>query len=254
MAAAYGRVYAGVYDQKWTDFAVRAAPRLYEYATSLTSGGEHRTVLDIGCGTGNVLLYFLDKGYEGTGLDLSPHMLEHARRNCSTHVEQGRARFFEADATSFTVDSPSDVALATFDMYNHLPDYQHLELALAAARRAVSSGGVFLFDLVTRRGMYRWNIIEVDDSEGSLVISRGIYDGQGEKAHYRHTGFVERSDGLYERFDETGSMSVYDLEQVRQALIGAGWSFVHFARPDALESPLDAPENENRVFVVARAD
>ncbi|MDQ3854822.1 MAG: class I SAM-dependent methyltransferase [Chloroflexota bacterium] len=251
MTARYGRVYAGVYNRKWTGFAARAAPHIYDYVARVAPTGALRTLLDVGCGTGQILRYFLDRGYHGIGLDLSPHMLQYAEENCAPHVEAGTVVFLEADARSFRLEGQADAAIATFDMVNHLSDLEELDQLASSVHRAVRPGGVFLFDLVTRQGMYRWNIVEVDDSEGSLIISRGVYDSSADHAHYRVTGFVERDDGLYERFDEVGQSTVFELASVRCTLESAGWTGISFARLEALDQPLDEPEAEKRVFVVA---
>ena len=49
-------------------------------------------VLDAGCGSGAQAEWLLDQGAEVIGADLSPRMIEEARRRC-----QGRGRFFVAD-------------------------------------------------------------------------------------------------------------------------------------------------------------
>jgi SAM-dependent methyltransferase len=49
-------------------------------------------VLDAGCGSGAQAQWLLDQGADVTGADLSPRMIEEARRRC-----QGRGRFLVAD-------------------------------------------------------------------------------------------------------------------------------------------------------------
>jgi hypothetical protein len=45
--------------------------------------------------------------------------------------------------------------------------------------------------------------------------------------------------------------SVFDLVQVREALLRCGFARVHLARWQELLSPLQQPEDEERVFFVA---
>jgi 2-polyprenyl-3-methyl-5-hydroxy-6-metoxy-1,4-benzoquinol methylase len=49
-------------------------------------------VLDAGCGSGAQAQWLLDQGAEVIGIDLSPRMVEEARRRC-----QSRTRFLVAD-------------------------------------------------------------------------------------------------------------------------------------------------------------
>jgi len=61
------------------------------------------TVLDIGCGTGESLRPFVEKGLQGTGLDPSPPMLDRAYRNFRNEVDlyRGFAEELPFDDNSF---------------------------------------------------------------------------------------------------------------------------------------------------------
>lgn len=56
-----------------------------------------REVLDLGTGSGNVALLLAADGYDVTGIDLSPGMLDEARAKLESHPHP--PTFFEADAT-----------------------------------------------------------------------------------------------------------------------------------------------------------
>ena len=61
------------------------------------------TVLDIGCGTGAILLPFLEIGLQATGLEPSPYMLDIASRNLGNRVDlhRGFAEDLPFDDNSF---------------------------------------------------------------------------------------------------------------------------------------------------------
>src|ERR1041384_5742366 len=80
------------------------APRLYEIAFDMNRKGEvdflvHsfnrfarrkvRRVLDIACGTGPHLIRLADRGYEMSGLDLSPVNIEFLRRRLAAKGHPG---------------------------------------------------------------------------------------------------------------------------------------------------------------------
>jgi hypothetical protein len=65
------------------------------------------------------------------------------------------------------------------------------------------------------------------------------------------SGFLQLPDGLYQRFDETAFNTVFDMEKVKDALLDVGWKNAYFARIQDLKTPLDEPELEGRVFIVA---
>jgi SAM-dependent methyltransferase len=248
---AYGRAFARVYNKRWTGFAHRVAPLIAEFYASTAPGKASRPVLDLCCGTGQLALYLLEHGYQVTGIDLSEHMLQYARENASAYVESGQARFVQADAAGFALDQQFGLVVSTFDALNHLDSQESLETCFRSVFDVLVEGGFFVFDLNTRAGLMRWNNIGVDDSEEAMIVTRGMYDGQGNRAYTRVSGFIRAPSGQYDRFEETVYNTVFDMARVRDALLQTGWRDVHFARYEALDGPITEPENEDRVFFVA---
>jgi SAM-dependent methyltransferase len=248
---AYSRTFARIYNKRWTHFAHRVAPLIVDFYASTPTGERNHPVLDLCCGTGQLCLYFLEEGYRVTGIDLSEHMLLYARENASAYVENGQARFIQADATDFSVDDQFGLVVSTFDALNHLDGQAALEECFRSVFAALVPGGLFIFDLNTRAGLLRWNTIRVDDSEEAMIVTRGIYDGQGDRAYTKVSGFIHTANGLYERFDETVFNYVFDLAWVRETLLRAGWQAAYCARIDDLTTPVSDPEQEDRVFFVA---
>jgi len=247
---AYGEVFARVYDAKWSGFARQVAPLLLDFYAATAIGRQNKTVLDLCCGTGHLALYFLERGYRVVGIDLSEHMLYFAQEKARRYIESGEARFVQSDACDFVLEERFGLVVSTYDSLNHLEDERRLRQCFQCVR-AVSKG-FFIFDLNTRNGLRRWNGIQVDESsEDALIVNRGIYDEQGDKAWTRISGFYRMPNGLYERFEETVFNTVFAMEMVRQTLLDVGWRNVHFARIQDLNTPLLEPEKEGRVFVVA---
>jgi ubiquinone/menaquinone biosynthesis C-methylase UbiE len=130
-------------------------PRAYDWlAKTITLGGEARfrrrtidlaelqpgeTVLDVGCGTGTLLIEAAKRvGPSGTahGIDRSPEMLAHARRKAAGT----NAKFYEGSADSLPfADASFDVVFCTL-MLHHLPAPMQAA-TVAEIRRVVRSGG-----------------------------------------------------------------------------------------------------------------
>ena len=89
---AYGSGFARVYNQRWTGFARQAAPFLLNFYAERPLAQQNRFVLDLCCGTGQVALYFLERGYRVVGLDLSAAMLTYAAENTHAFIATGQAR------------------------------------------------------------------------------------------------------------------------------------------------------------------
>lgn len=248
---AYGPGFAQVYNKRWIAFARQVAPYLLEFYAQHPLAQTNQLVLDLCCGTGQVARYFLERGYQVVGLDLSEPMLYYARENAQSYVATGQARFVQADATNFTLPDRFGLVVSTFDALNHLPDLTALRQCFTAV--AAVCDGYFLFDLNTRTGLRRWNSIEVDDSRDDMTsVNHGIYDVTSDRAWLKVTGFVRNADGLYERFEQIVYNTIFAMSDVQTALLATGWREVYFARLQDLKTPLTGPEQEGRVFVVAQ--
>lgn len=248
---AYGDGFARVYNKRWVSFARQVSPFLLEFYAGLPLAQSNRLVLDLCCGTGQLAVYFLERGYQVIGLDLSAAMLHYACENTQRFIDSGQARFVQADATDFTLEERFGLVVSTFDALNHLSDLQALQHCFGCV--AAVTDGYFIFDLNTRMGLRRWNSIEVDDSrEDMTIVNHGIYDVTSERAWMKVTGFVRNADGLYERFEQTAYNTVFAMDAVKVALLATGWQHVYFARLQDLKTPLEDPEAEGRVFVVAQ--
>ncbi len=91
-------------------------------------------VLDVGCGPGTVTGYLAERGVDGSGVDLSPRMIEHARR---LHPE---CRFEVASSTDLGLaDSSLGGVLGWWSLFNLPRDV--LAQVLSSFARALIPGG-----------------------------------------------------------------------------------------------------------------
>jgi ubiquinone/menaquinone biosynthesis C-methylase UbiE len=94
-------------------------------------------VLDVGCGPGTVTAYLAERGLDVSGVDLSPRMIENARR---LHPE---CRFSVASATELDLEEASFGGLLGWWSLFNLPR-DVLPQVLARFARALKPGGHFL--------------------------------------------------------------------------------------------------------------
>lgn len=91
-------------------------------------------VLDVGCGPGTVTAYLVDRGLDASGVDLSPRMIEHARRLYP------RCRFHVASSTDLGLaDSSLGGVLGWWSLFNLPRDV--LPQVLSSFARALVPGG-----------------------------------------------------------------------------------------------------------------
>src|SRR5262249_20431684 len=99
-------------------------------------------VLDICCGAGRLAGLLDSRGWRVEGVDLSPEMIAHARRNVPAAV------FHVGDAASVQLPAGFDAAVSTFDSLNHILGYERLEAAFRNTGAALKPGAPFVFDIL----------------------------------------------------------------------------------------------------------
>jgi SAM-dependent methyltransferase len=248
----YGRVFAKVYNLLWNDFADHIAPKIYDFYSMKEIGQAKQPVLDLCCGTGRLSGFFLEKDFRVVGLDLSAHMVAHARENNLEYVVANQAVFVQGDAASFKLNEQFGLVVSTYDALNHLPDEAALQDCFGCVFDALLDAGYFIFDLNTRAGLRNWNGIMVRPGDEIYLINRGMYDDSTVKAWTKITGFILETGGLYERFEETIYNTVFEMAAVRAWLLDAGFRDAYYASDGDLRKPIENPEAQKRVFIVAK--
>lgn len=240
------------YYARHSTFARTAAPRIRALYETTYGDGADRTVLDVCCGVGTLAEHFLEHGYTVTGIDLSEPMLAIAGQKLRDYLQGGRVRLIQADAASFSIDGRFALATCTFDALNMLQSREALSSCFACVRRAVAADGMFVFDLMTRRGFWQdYNYFGMLDTEDELYVLKSVYDG-AEKAATRMTGFIRDGDH-WDRFDEFRTPTLFPAPAVMAALHDAGWTPVRMSSTDDLHTPIADPEQLDRIFFVAIA-
>jgi len=96
-------------------------------------------LLDLGCGTGWTSAFFARRGYDVTGQDIAPDMIQYAERN-KRRYDAEQLKFVTCDYESLALDGSFDCAVF-YDSLHHATDER---AALASAYRALRPGGVLV--------------------------------------------------------------------------------------------------------------
>jgi SAM-dependent methyltransferase len=132
LAALYQRQYANYRDD--IAFYSRLSERL----------GVTR-ILEIGAGSGRVSILLARRGFDVTGLELSPKMLEVGRENAA---RQGvNVNFVQGDARDFKLAEKFPLVIAPFNALMHLYTGSDQDRALSCIKAHLEPGGVFAFDV-----------------------------------------------------------------------------------------------------------
>jgi len=106
-------------------------------------------VVEIGCGTGRVLIPTARAGVEIVGVDSSPHMLAVCRERLEREPDtvQSRVRLVQADMRSLEIDRRFTLATIPFRPFQHLLTVDDQLACLAAIRRHLVDGGRLILDI-----------------------------------------------------------------------------------------------------------
>ena len=119
------------------DFFVQAARE---------SGGP---VLEVGCGTGRVLIPTARAGITISGLDLSPHMLAVCRERLKAEAEevQSRVRLMQGDMRHFELGQTFQLVTLPFRPFQHLTTVEQQLACLGCLRRHLAEDGKLILDI-----------------------------------------------------------------------------------------------------------
>ena len=106
-------------------------------------------VLEIGCGTGRVLIPTARAGVEMVGLDLSEAMLSECRRKLASEPKdvQARVRLVRGDMRDFELKSEFALATTPFRPFQHLLTVEDQMACLRAIRRHLEPNGMLVLDI-----------------------------------------------------------------------------------------------------------
>lgn len=104
-------------------------------------------ILELGCGSGRLLLPLARRGYQVTGVDLSPAMLAIARRKVEAEGLGDRVRLTEQDMRDLALEGRFRLALLALGSFAHILTLEDQLRVLAGAGRHLHPGGLLLLDL-----------------------------------------------------------------------------------------------------------
>ncbi len=133
----------------WETRITREAP----FLLSLLDRAPERSVIDVGCGTGEHVAFFAGTDVRAVGLDRSASMIEAAR----DHEEAGKGRFVLGDAMAARAalgnEPPFGLAICLGNMLPHLAEEPDLTRVLASLHDVLLPGGLLLIQLLNYEGI-----------------------------------------------------------------------------------------------------
>jgi SAM-dependent methyltransferase len=259
------RQFASVYDRlmeempyaEWMNFARRCWERY----------GMPRSVVDLGCGTGNVAIPLAKAGFTVFGIDLSADMLAIARskweaggRSARNAGEPGSIRWLQQDMRDWELPEAVDAAICFCDSLNYLTEQEDVTAAFRRTFEGLAPGGLFVFDVHAPRQLERYAEEQpfVLDEKDVAYLWTCEYDPVRREIGHDLTFFVREDadgesggggSGLYRRFEESHTQRAYEPDWLAEQLRAAGFELLHRCADFAWTEP---DEDSERLFFVAR--
>jgi SAM-dependent methyltransferase len=170
----------------WERRIAREGPFLLE----LLDGAPDRSVLDLGCGTGEHTAFFAQEGARAVGVDRSESMIESAR----DHEAAGHGRFVLGDLLELPAaladHTRFGLAICLGNTLPHLREDDELDALLAGAHGALLPGGALLIQILNYEGILatgRRHLpvnVRPGDGEEEIVFLRLLKDAGNGRIHF----------------------------------------------------------------------
>lgn len=187
-------------------------------------------VMNFGCGTGRHDLELSNIGYRCTGIDVSPLMIEIARKNAQE--QKADILFGVSDIRNFEPAEQYDAVISLFHVMSYQTRNEDILSAFQSARKALVPGGVFLFDVWYGPGVLSdkpsVRVKEIEDAENKLVrIARPIMHDKENVVDVCYEVFVmNKQTGNTKVINEVHNMRYFFRPELEFLLRKAGFELV----------------------------
>ncbi len=202
---------AKYYDSIYSD---KSYKKETQFLISIFKKYNVKSVLDVGCGTGNHLAILEKNGFECVGLDLNQEMLDVAKQKIKSKLIRG-------DMRNFDINRKFDTIICMYATFNHNLNLEDANKTINCFKKHLSSSGLVILDLhnpqsdgirIDKKGdierKIKWKFNKTSKIETTEIIfkigNKAIKDGH----ILRIFDFKE----LESIFDKTGFSKVSFLE------------------------------------------
>jgi len=215
-------------------------------------------ILEIGCGTGRILIPAAESGCLITGLDISEQMLARCKQKLLAKPEevQNRVQLVREDMTNFHLDDQFSLVIIPFRPFQHLIDITDQMACLRCINQHLEDGGRLIFDLfqVDPRKLFGPGFTDQESEDFAWIdIPEGKKFRRSHRVPAKHWSeqyndveliyYVSHSDGKVDRFVQAFPFRYFFRYEVQHLLERCGFEVVEiFGDFDMSSLSDDSPE------------
>lgn len=216
---------------------------------------ETKTILDLGCGTGNHDILLIEKGFEVTGLDLSEEMIEIAKKRVA-------GEFFVGDMSEFSINENGtakkfDTIVSMFSSIGYLTENSKIQTFFKSVKKHLKPSGLLIIDCWNGLGVMnelpssRENSVEVE----GLKITRKSFPNLDAKNHINNVLFkvnVLKADTgeQIEEYEEMHKVRFFFPKELEKYMNDEGFELLHVCPSFDLDEELT--EKHWNMILIAR--
>jgi len=208
-------------------------------------------ILDIGCGTGCILISLIENGFLVDGIDISDEMLLVTKQKL---MEKNlNANLFQDDMRNIMIEDEYDLIISFLDTINYLYTLEDVSLTFKKIYKALKNEGYFIFDI---HSLYKLHHVldgySYNETRNDFTYLWNSYverEASYSTVHHELSFFIEQKNNLYKRLDEFHQQVVFPLKTYIQILEDIGFEI------EKTQYDFDDSKNESncdKMIVVAK--
>lgn len=194
-------------------------------------------ILDLGCGKGRHCVLLNKKGFDVTGLDLSPSSISFAEKHCND-----RLNFYQHDIRKPCRINYYDIALNLFTSFGYCKKESENREVLRSAFKSLKSGGKFVLDFMNSKKVL--STLVGDET----LNEEGIFFRLKRSAE---NGFIIKNievEDAGKKSCYTEEVRAYTIPEIESLLRETGFNILHLYGDYGLNL-FREPESERAIFV-----
>lgn len=207
-----------------------------------------KNILELACGTGNITIPLLKKGYDILGIDISTSMLNVAKK---------KAKDMNLDLVLLNQDIVQldfdvynlDCVLCCCDGFNYILEEENLLKVFEDIYSKLKKGGIFIFDISSYYKLKNTlgNNIFYEERENIDYIWENYFDEE-ENILQMNLNFFVKEEELYKKFSEEHLQRAYKREEILNLLEKSKFNDINIYS----DFTFDYASDSQRLFFVAK--